>query len=45
MMKDQCQKCEKSFKTLTKEGLCAYCYYAEHEDWPKEFTDDTRKGK
>jgi hypothetical protein len=45
MMKDQCQKCERVFKTLTKEGLCAFCHYEEHGEWAKEFTDDNKKVK
>jgi hypothetical protein len=42
-MKPQCEKCGKGFKTLTKEGLCAFCHFEEHEEWAREFSDENMK--
>jgi transposase-like protein len=41
--KFQCKKCNKHYKKLTKEELCAFCYQDEHGTWSKEFQEDKKK--
>ncbi len=38
MKTNQCKKCPKRYRILTKEGLCASCYKEEFNRWPAEFT-------
>ena len=40
---EQCIKCKKNYKTLTKEGLCAFCYKNKHGKWSEDFTDHSKK--
>jgi hypothetical protein len=43
-MSHTCEKCEKNFKFLTKERLCAFCHHEIHGKWAKEFSDETGTG-
>lgn len=45
-MKLTCKLCEKKFKVLTQEGLCAFCFKNEKGFWSKEFSGGiTNDGK
>jgi len=35
----ECKKCNKNYKVLTKERLCAYCYKDKTGEWSLEFSD------
>ena len=37
-----CKICGKNFAKLTKENLCAYCYYNLNGVWSKEFQGETK---
>lgn len=39
----KCKKCEKNYRRLTKDDLCAYCSYKINGEWPKEFSDVPKK--
>lgn len=38
-MKSKCNKCGKGNKSLTKEGLCAFCHYRQYGTWSKRWID------
>lgn len=38
-----CRKCKKNYKTLTKEGLCAFCYLEKNGKWSKDFSEENNK--
>ena len=38
-MKPKCKRCEKNFKVLTKEELCAFCFKEEKGFWSLEFSN------
>ncbi len=40
---NQCKKCLKRYRILTKEGFCAFCYKEEFNRWPAEFTGGKEK--
>ena len=40
-MNNICSNCNKNFKVLTREGLCAYC----HQDLNNEWSIDFQKSK
>ena len=35
----KCKKCRKNYKSLTKEGICVFCYKNEYGSWTSEFRD------
>lgn len=45
MTKPKCKKCERNFKVLTLEKLCAYCHKDENGEWPHEFRGAKEKKK
>lgn len=38
-----CKSCNKSFRVLTKENLCAFCYKNLNGKWSKEFQENNNK--
>ena len=36
-IKKKCNKCERSYKVLTKEGLCVFCFKEKHGYWSDDF--------
>lgn len=42
-MRNTCIKCNKNYKVLTKEDLCAYCYKDEKGEWSWDFSDHAVK--
>jgi len=35
-----CNKCNKNYKQLSREGLCVFCSNQKHGQWPKDFTKE-----
>lgn len=44
-MTTECKDCKKRFKTLTKEGICACCFFERHKEWSKEYSEQGKKVK
>jgi len=42
-MKNKCENCKRSFKVLTEEGLCAYCFKEKHGYWSDDFCSDEER--
>jgi uncharacterized OB-fold protein len=42
-MKTKCKRCGINKKTLTNEGLCAYCHKEKTGAWAFEFSDRSKK--
>jgi len=38
-MKQKCKECNRNFRNLTKESLCAYCHKIKYNSWAKEFSE------
>lgn len=45
MTKQKCIKCNKIFKMLTQEGLCAECHLNKYGKWSKEFSKHEKHAK
>ena len=41
--KSKCKNCKKGYKTLTKEGLCAYCFKDKHRYWSDEYCSEKER--
>lgn len=42
-MKIKCQMCQKMYKSLTKEFLCASCHLKKYGTWSQEFSAGDKK--
>ena len=40
-----CKECGINYKSLTKSGMCAYCFEKQNGYWPDEFCSDDEKEK